>query len=144
MAMKCTKKLTFVMIVLIILIIIKVQVNYHVSTILHPSPLQIHHSHPSQLDTNDHVALLNCIERRLKHCHETREIKPHFFEHLLCIEYSFGTCLGEEKDDPMYIEVESWLSTCSEKKRIRRTPLVAICLLKHLVNFINYLDDLQY
>ena len=63
MAMKCTKKLTFVMIELIIT---KVQAIDHVPTFLHLSSLHIHHFHPIQLDTssNGHVLLLSCIQRK--------------------------------------------------------------------------------
>jgi hypothetical protein len=129
MAMNCTKKLTFVMIALIIFMITKVQANNHVPTFLHPSPLHIHHSHPSQLDTsNGDGPSVSCIKKRVDLCHVRRGRDLHF--DLLCIEFAFVTCLGEEKDDPMYSDVDHWVSTCYEEMKMGRTPSMGICLLK--------------
>ena len=128
-------KITYVMIELIILIITKVQANDHIPTFLHPSPLHIHHSHTSPLDTsNDHGPLVSCIKERVSFCHELPGKDPEF--HLICIRSAFVTCLKRDKDDPMHSKINSWVFTCHREVQLGKAQYVASCLLKFFLEII--------
>jgi hypothetical protein len=136
MVTKCIRKLTFVMMELLILILLVVQANELAPTPFCPYSPPIQLSYSSELDEAKGLMEI-CLTRKFENCESFKKTWPlPDLEYELCIHYGHLYCLNHIKviHDPV---IDCFTINCKPKSKIRPLPLSYVrCLLKCYTKYI--------